>query len=187
MSAAWQALILAGGRSTRMGADKATLAWRGRPLLDHLVGVLTRAGAGAVHIAGRQPDGRGIADRWPDLGPLGGLASALPAITDGMLLVLPVDLPLLDARALGPLLANPDAEALRYAGEALPLRLRVDAATRVTVERLVESPAAQRSLDRLFAQLQGIEITLPDTLRHALLNCNTPEDWQLALASREQC
>jgi molybdenum cofactor guanylyltransferase len=183
MSAPWQALILAGGRSTRMGADKATLTWRGRPLLDHLVGVLTRAGASAVHIAGRQPDGRGIADRWPDLGPLGGLASVLPAIDDGVLLVLPVDLPLLDAAALQPLLAGPEATALRYASESLPLRLRVDAATRATMERLVASPPAQRSLNRLFAQLRGVEIALPDTLRQALLNCNTPADWQRAVAA----
>lgn len=183
MSAGWQALILAGGRSTRMGVDKAQLRWLGRPLLDHLTHVLSAAGADAVHIAGRQPDGRGIADRWPDLGPLGGLASALPTIDDGVLLALPVDLPLLDAAALQPLLAAPAAAAVRYAGEALPLRLAVDPATRAAVQALVHAPAHRRSLNTLFAQLDGVEIALADGLRESLFNCNTPEDWQRAVAA----
>jgi molybdenum cofactor guanylyltransferase len=183
MSAPWQALILAGGRSTRMGVDKAALAWRGRPLLDHLVDLLSAAGAGAVHIAGRQPDGRGIADRWPDLGPLGGLASTLPAIDDGPLLVLPVDLPLLDTAALRPLLAAAPTPALRYTGEVLPLRLWLDARCRATVERLVQGEPGRRSLQALFRQLDGSELEAAAATRRALLNCNTPDDWQRALTT----
>lgn len=34
------AVVLAGGRSSRMGTSKAFLPWRGRPLLDHVVSVL---------------------------------------------------------------------------------------------------------------------------------------------------
>jgi molybdopterin-guanine dinucleotide biosynthesis protein A len=70
--------VLAGGRSSRFGTDKALAQWEGRSLLDHAVtlleGVCTR-----VVVCGRPSEGeRMIADR-PEagLGPLGGLNAAL--------------------------------------------------------------------------------------------------------------
>ena len=179
----WQALILAGGRSRRMGRDKAALPWQGRPLLDHLRCMLEAEGA-TVTVSGRQADGRGIADLWPDAGPLGGIGSALPQLADGTVLVLPVDLPLIQARWLRPLLDAGDAAACRYAGNALPLRLRVDARLRALLPELMQGPSAQRSFNRLFDRLQGIELACPLGAGEALLNCNTPLDWQRALLSQ---
>ena len=180
----WHALILAGGRSRRMGRDKAQLPWQGGTLLDHLIDVLHRAGASGVQIAGLQPDGRGIPDRWPGIGPLGGLASALPEVEDGALLVLPVDLPLLEADLLAPLLVHPNAAAVRFRAQPMPLRLRVDAALRAEVESLLGAEPAQRSMNTLFSRLKGIEIECPESLSGALLNCNTPQDWQAALQTQ---
>ncbi|MCK7593189.1 molybdenum cofactor guanylyltransferase [Pseudomarimonas salicorniae] len=175
--APWQALILAGGRSRRMGRDKAQLPWRGGTLLDHLVDVLRRAGASAVHVSGVQPDGRGIPDRWPGVGPLGGLASALAQVGDGILLALPVDLPLLDPELLAPLLAHADAPAVRFRAQPMPVRLRVDAALRRELQALLDAEPAQRSMNTLFRRLNGIEIECPEGLSGALLNCNTPQEW----------
>lgn len=184
INSSWQALILAGGRSRRMGRDKAQLPWRGGTLLDHLIDVLREAGVSDVHVSGRQPDGRGIPDRHPDLGPLGGLASALPVIADGALLVVPVDLPLLDPDLLTPLLAHSEASAVRFRMQPMPLRLQVDAALRREVEALLDAEPAQRSMNTLFSRMQGIEITCPEALSGALLNCNTPQDWDAALRAQ---
>ncbi|PSJ38305.1 molybdenum cofactor guanylyltransferase [Allosphingosinicella deserti] len=70
--------ILAGGRSTRFGSDKALAIVEGRRLLDHAADAL-RAQTDALIICGRDwPGLTGIADRpSPDLGPLGGLNAAL--------------------------------------------------------------------------------------------------------------
>ena len=44
-SPAWRAVLLAGGRSSRMGTDKALLPWGNGTLLTHMRGMLIDAGA----------------------------------------------------------------------------------------------------------------------------------------------
>ena len=82
--------VLAGGRSSRFGSDKALAMLDGRSLLDHAVGAL-RPHCDAVVVVGRDK----TAD-WPrpDMGPLGGIAGALiHAMVEGFdqLLTAPVD------------------------------------------------------------------------------------------------
>jgi len=75
--------ILAGGRSTRFGSDKALALLDGRPLIEHAAGTL-RPHVDEVVICGRDDP------RWtclrdqpePGMGPLGGLAAALLHATD---------------------------------------------------------------------------------------------------------
>ncbi|MEQ6331850.1 molybdenum cofactor guanylyltransferase [Sphingobium sp. MK2] len=90
--------VLAGGRSSRFGSDKAlALMPDGRPLIDHAVAGL------APHVAQVVICGRagGLSDRpAPDMGPLGGLNAALHhALTEGFTGVLTTgcDMPLYPA------------------------------------------------------------------------------------------
>ena len=92
--------VLAGGRSSRFGSDKAQAVWGGRPLLDHVVARLAGV-CSAVIICGRDADTiPSIPDRpAPDLGPLGGLNAALhhaAAAGYDRVVVAPCDTPLLD-------------------------------------------------------------------------------------------
>lgn len=98
----WDALVLAGGRSLRMGTDKASLVVEGVPLLQLQVRRLREAGASTVwisHASGPAPspsrheDIRWIADDAPGLGPWPGMRRALQASDADALLVLAVDLP----------------------------------------------------------------------------------------------
>ena len=70
--------VLAGGRSSRFGSDKALAMLDGRTLLEHAVASLARH-VEAVVLCGRQVDGMiGLRDRpAADMGPLGGLNAAL--------------------------------------------------------------------------------------------------------------
>lgn len=82
--------VLAGGRSSRFGSDKALAMLGGRTLLDHALAAL-RPHCDAVILVGRGE----VAD-WPrpDMGPLGGIAGALiHAVDQGFdqLLTAPVD------------------------------------------------------------------------------------------------
>lgn len=70
--------VLAGGRSSRFGGDKAEALLGGRTLLDHAIAALTPH-SDAVAVCGRDVPGTlSLGDRpGPGLGPLGGLNAAL--------------------------------------------------------------------------------------------------------------
>ncbi|HYK34598.1 molybdenum cofactor guanylyltransferase [Alloacidobacterium sp.] len=90
--------VLAGGRSTRMGTDKALLLYAGKPLIAHAVDLLKSAGV-EPHIVGTRSDlamfAPVIADLHPGCGPLGGIEAALASNSSESNVFLPVDLPLL--------------------------------------------------------------------------------------------
>ena len=74
--------ILAGGRSSRFGSDKARALFRGRPLIVGLAEDLASATLGTTVVASTEGAYRDlgletIGDRQPGLGPLGGLVTAL--------------------------------------------------------------------------------------------------------------
>jgi molybdopterin-guanine dinucleotide biosynthesis protein A len=96
--------VLAGGRSTRMGQDKAVLQVGGRSLVELALDKLRSIGVAEPRIAGARTDLSSLAPVVPDLhpgcGPLSGIEAALAATTKGLNLFLPVDMPLLPARFL---------------------------------------------------------------------------------------
>lgn len=110
------AVVLAGGRSRRMGRDKALLPGPGGDtLLERQVALVREVGAERVRVSVR-PGQRykgfeeiSLEDAWPGAGPLGGIATALREHPGTHLLAVAVDLPHLTApllqkmwRACGP-------------------------------------------------------------------------------------
>lgn len=91
--------VLAGGKSSRMGEDKALLTLDGQALLQraaHLVGAAT--GANAVIIGARRDgfaDCAFVSDDWPEAGPLGGIATALRVTSADWNLIVACDMPYL--------------------------------------------------------------------------------------------
>jgi molybdopterin-guanine dinucleotide biosynthesis protein A len=93
--------VLAGGRSSRFGSDKAAALIDGKPMLDWVIEALTPQ-VDDVLICGRErPDRSWVPDRpTADLGPLGGLNAALryaAANGFGAVLSVPCDTPRLPA------------------------------------------------------------------------------------------
>jgi len=94
------AFVLAGGKSERMGQDKATMRLAsGRTLLENALAV-AGAVAGHVGIVGSRHKyasyawaGEIVEDVFPDRGPLGGIHAALAVTTTEWNVVLAVDLP----------------------------------------------------------------------------------------------
>lgn len=95
--------VLAGGKSSRMGTDKALLELAGRPLVLHAVTKLRRVCAD-VQILSSRPELAGFAPLVPDMhhgcGPLGGLETALGHSWHEWNLFLPVDMPFLPSAFL---------------------------------------------------------------------------------------
>lgn len=70
--------VLAGGRSSRFGSDKALALFRGRPLIDHAIEALASQCSDVV-VVGRDVASVAAVPDWPapNAGPLGGLGGAL--------------------------------------------------------------------------------------------------------------
>jgi molybdopterin-guanine dinucleotide biosynthesis protein A len=101
----------AGGRSRRMGRDKARLPWGDTDLLGHALARL-RAVADEVRVLSGPELRHGergvpvLVDPSADLGPLGGLLAALESASGRAALVLAIDLPLVPAALLAHLRAR---------------------------------------------------------------------------------
>src|SRR5512146_864591 len=105
------AFVLAGGKSTRMGTDKAALTLEGRTLLEHALAILSQV-VGEVAILGSQDlyGGYGfpvIEDIYPGCGPLAGIHAALthlkqrrPVPEAQFALIIAVETPFLDPKFL---------------------------------------------------------------------------------------
>lgn len=93
------AVLLAGGESRRMGRDKATMPWLGRPLWKQQLEKLRALRPEKLFVSvraevtWRPADVELIVDLAPSRGPLSGLASALAVIETDHLLALAVDMP----------------------------------------------------------------------------------------------
>src|SRR5215475_2044426 len=95
------AVLLAGGESRRMGRDKATLIFRGRPLWEIQLALLRKLRPREIFLSARSDsvwrpaDVHFVPDQTPSRGPLSGLAAALARIQTGHLIALAVDMPLM--------------------------------------------------------------------------------------------
>jgi molybdopterin-guanine dinucleotide biosynthesis protein A len=91
------AFIIAGGKSSRMGQDKAFLVLEGKTLIDHAI-AQAKSIAEEVFIVGPAATfsayGRIVKDIFPGCGPLGGIHAALRRSRSEYSLVLPLDMPL---------------------------------------------------------------------------------------------
>ena len=95
--------VLAGGKSSRMGRDKALLELAGKPLVLHAVVKLRRV-CEDVHILSKRPELDAYAPLVMDLhegcGPLGGMEAALAHSWHTWNLFMPVDMPFLPSAFL---------------------------------------------------------------------------------------
>jgi len=124
-------LILAGGKSQRMGSDKALLQRDGQSQLAHMHALLGEQ-ADKVFVSAR-PDQAGdpergrfdlLFDNYADIGPVAGILSALEAYPEVDWLVVACDLPNIDRETLRYLLKNRSGQqpftAFRSSHDELP-------------------------------------------------------------------
>lgn len=189
------AFVLAGGRSSRMGTDKASLQFEGRTLLARALDLL-RALTPEVRIVGPAakfaPYGRVIEDVYPGRGPLAGIHAALSASTTELNLILAVDLPFAteallrfiveQARAADAVVTVP-----RIAGGYQPLCAVYRRAFVPLAQAALE--AGRNKIDALFAGTTTRILGEPELSRFAFSaamfdNLNTPEDLRRAIPEK---
>ena len=179
------ALVLAGGRSTRMQRDKAALAYGGETQLARAFR-LVRDCVPDCHVSVRpeQAADPQVVDRLVDVGPVAGILAALAMPPARAWLVVAIDLPLLDADTLRRLIAARDQAALatayRSAHDGLPEPLCAiwEPAALAPLEAFV---AGGRSCPRKFLLTHGARLLDLDA-PSALDNVNTPDEYAAAAA-----
>jgi len=109
-------LVLAGGKSQRMGNPKDKINWHGKEQRYYAVDLLAPF-CDEVYISCRQdqlenfdPNYNALTDTFLNMGPFGGILSALRSQRDTAWLVVACDLPLLDEKSLEFLIENRNIE-----------------------------------------------------------------------------
>ncbi|MFZ9002722.1 MAG: NTP transferase domain-containing protein [Robiginitalea sp.] len=183
-------LVLAGGRSTRMGTDKGLLTYHDQPQREYLYEQMRPLCAG-VYLSIRPeqqaslPEGFAfIVDENKYRGPLNGLLSAHHAFPDAAWLVVACDLPLIDMEVLAYLIArrNPKAMATAFATRKSGLPEPLAAIWEPHGLRAAEShlQTSDSSCPRKFLLNTETTLVLPeDDLWVA--NANEPEEYEALL------
>ncbi len=182
--------VLAGGRSRRLGRDKATVEFVGRPLISYPVGALRTAGLdvvlalrGGQEIPAALQGVSCVYDDVEDAGPLGGLYALLKWMPGEWALVVSCDQPLVQVNLLHGIMTHSDCTA--------------DAVVTRTPERLQPMPGlyrksclpaiegalerGERGLRDLLSgvrrcELAGENLNRLDLEHASFINVNTPED-----------
>ena len=175
--------LLVGGKSSRMGREKALLPFAGGTLAGAVASAVERAAGSVVLVGNPQVAGLlgypAIPDRYPGEGPLGGILTALEHSGSDWNLVTACDMPGLSAEFLTDLLAA----ALGCGGDALlpagpgglpePLCAVYHCRSREGLSR-----AFARGVRKIAAALEGAAVRVWPVADAGLFqNVNTPEDW----------
>lgn len=175
-------LVLAGGRSRRMGRDKATLVYRGQLQVDRAVRLL-RPNCQEVLVSVREEQENPTTDETPlvedhfgEIGPLGGLLSAFYHHRKRDFLVLPCSMPFVDIPTIQELIAKRDPSKMaslcrNAAGEIEPLFAIYENAHKDVLLK-----AAKRGERELLKILQSNEVNIIDLENPAILDQITDQD-----------
>jgi molybdopterin-guanine dinucleotide biosynthesis protein A len=192
MSAPLYGLVLAGGLSSRMQRDKATLQYQGSPQLQRVFELAARH-TGQTFVSVRAEQSRDAAraafplliDAVPGEGPIVGIRSALLRVPQTAWLVLACDLPFLSDGTLEHLLRERDPLKLATAflsahdGKPEPLCAIWEPAAGAALAAYQESGG---HCPRKFLMRHSAHL-IPPLEPRALDNVNTPEEYAEAVAS----
>ena len=176
------AIILAGGKSSRMGANKADLMWNGMPLIAHQVQKMRSLGIEDIIISGYEKPidaTRFAPDVFPGKGPLGGIHAGLLAAKNEHCLVLSVDTPLVSVDTLSALISAHIAgersiTVLSHVGLIEPLIGVYERSLSGIAEDILQT---EKTSVRVLFDKAGVacyEYTGDEAL---LRNCNTPDEY----------
>jgi len=196
-------VVLAGGRSSRMGTPKAALEWHGSTLLRRTVGILARATGGPVVVVRAKgqdlpelPKNVDVVDDpQPNKGPVQGIAAGLAALVDraDVAFVSSTDLPFLHPafvrRVLRAVHEGADVGLPVARGYPQPLAAAYRTKLAVTADRLVQAdrlrPAflfEQCAVSRLDEAALKTDAALAalDPALESVVNVNEPDDYRTA-------
>jgi len=178
-------VILAGGKSRRMGTDKGLLPLNGKTFIAHICEALQPIVGDNIMIVSSNADYDflgypRIEDLIADKGPVGGIYTALKCSKTRLNIVLSVDSPLVSTDLLLWMLENRNESytmtQLQVQEKVSPLIGIYDRSVKVIFEEHLASN--QLKLRQVVEELRYETLTVPDKWSHQIQNINTPEEYQ---------
>lgn len=180
-------LLLAGGKSSRMGQNKAELLYEGQTFMEVLIAKARQLGIVHIYVSGFQRDIENVHivwDEYPNRGPLGGLHACMKVVETPYCLVLPVDVPKLPDEILDALLYFHEKKRMGLkTGKEIPLlwehgdrKEPLIAVYPVEMADMIEDLIKERSAPvfRVLDQ-SGYECFRLEMAGDQIINVNTPE------------
>lgn len=165
-------IILAGGKSSRIGQDKATILLQGKTFLDWQIQKMQALGIKDILISSPEA----VKDIYPERGPLGGLHAGLQAAKNPRCLVLGVDIPLVPVSVLVQLCHShiEGVTVLEHDGWQEPLIGMYDSNLYKIIEPIIQTQSASVRVLGNYVPWNVFTYQGPEEM---LRNCNTEEDY----------
>lgn len=184
-------LVLSGGKSTRMGADKGLIEYHGIPQREYLYQMLSEV-CDQTYMSLREEQEEKVPFGYATLtdedkfrGPFNGMLSAHNRHPEVAWLVLACDLPLMDLSSVKQLIAerNPEKLATAFANEDDPLPEPLCAIWEPhgLQKAISYLEAGNGTCPRKFLINNDTQLVFPKN-KNAILNANSQEDYQEALS-----
>jgi molybdopterin-guanine dinucleotide biosynthesis protein A len=180
--------ILAGGKSTRMGTEKALLPFKGQPMIQHVAETLSSLFSKVVVVGGAK-DTYGflklevVPDLFEGCGPLGGIQAALNRAKPLPVFVLSCDTPFIPVELIKYLLSFKSAAPTRitiFDGVLQPLCGLYDSTSRGVIEDDLREGkySVFKTIPKIKHTVVPITPDLPFFTPQIFWNVNRPEDYR---------
>ncbi len=175
-------IILAGGKSSRMGTDKGFLKLNGKTFVQHSIDALTPLVSKIIIVSDHEKyDSLGyqrITDTVKNAGPVSGILSGLEASKTNYNFILSCDIPLITTAVLKQLLSaySPDKTIIQAesSGKSMPLIAFYKTQVKQVFKHYLEQN--ERRLRVVVKACQFKTVPLNDNQKTATLNINTKEE-----------
>ncbi|WP_082026411.1 NTP transferase domain-containing protein [Flammeovirga sp. OC4] len=177
-------LVLVGGKSTRMGEDKAMLDYHGLPQWKYSYDLLSQYCEEVfVSVADKKDkyaEVEQLEDKFLGLGPLGGILSALQSDPNSAWLVVACDLPLLSVNSINQLVQSRNSQKLATTFKSPTMKFPeplICIWEPKAYGKLLEFLSWGYSSPLKTLMNNDIELVIP-TYEEEMTNANTPEEYQ---------
>ncbi|PWJ44332.1 molybdenum cofactor guanylyltransferase [Sediminitomix flava] len=178
-------VILAGGKSSRMGQDKGLLELGGKSFVELISEKLDEIGADEIvistsHLAYTKFSFSLVPDLISDIGPIGGLYAVMKSKQADYYFFISCDSPMISVSILEKLLEqtkeNGSATVCKIGDQLYPLVGCYHRSVFELIEKQIENK--RYSLMKMLDVIRAKTLDLDANTSSTLLNCNTPEDYK---------
>ncbi|WP_299249328.1 molybdenum cofactor guanylyltransferase [uncultured Aquimarina sp.] len=175
-------IILAGGKSSRMGQDKGLKLHRGTPFIQHIIQAIETITDKILIITGNthyQTFGYPcVPDIIPDQGPIGGIYTGLKHTKTTQNLVLSCDVPFVKPLVLNNLISEYESNYDVVTYEDIPLITLYNKSVETTFFESIQKQ--HLSLRKTLSKLKVKSIPISESIEPYVKNINTPQQYKEA-------